>query len=151
MGFPGGVSASARDKRCGLHPWVGKIPWRRAWQPTPVFLPGKSHGQRSPAGYSPWGCENSDTTEMTQHACVLSWAGLTAPGSCFWCLNSQYNCLFLLPFPLPLILFQQHWTNAVPSRSKHVKNPSTSGRTYMSLGMMFVAQKFLTSLKCHLK
>lgn len=82
---------------------------------------------------------------------MLSWAGLTAPGSCFWCLNSQYNCLFLLPFPLPLILFQQHWTNAVPSRSKHVKNPSTSGRTYMSLGMMSVAQKFLTSLRCHLK
>ena len=34
---------------------VGKIPWRRKWQPTPVFLPGKSHGQRSLAGYSPWG------------------------------------------------------------------------------------------------
>ena len=36
-------------------PWVGKIPWRRKWQPTPVFLPGKSHGQQSLAGYSPWG------------------------------------------------------------------------------------------------
>ena len=35
------------------NPWVGKIPWRRAWQPTPVFLPGESHGQRSLAGYSP--------------------------------------------------------------------------------------------------
>ena len=37
----------------GFDPWVGKIPWRRAWQPTPVFLPGESHGQRSLAGYSP--------------------------------------------------------------------------------------------------
>ena len=36
-------------------PWVGKIPWRRAWQPTPVFLPGESHEERSLAGYSPWG------------------------------------------------------------------------------------------------
>ena len=36
-------------------PWVGKIPRRRKWQPTPVFLPEKSHGQRSPVGYSPWG------------------------------------------------------------------------------------------------
>ena len=36
-----------------FNPWVGKIPWSRKWQPTPVFLPGKSHGQRSPAGYSP--------------------------------------------------------------------------------------------------
>ena len=38
-------------------PWVGKIPWRRAWQLTPVFMPGESHGQRSLAGYSPWGCK----------------------------------------------------------------------------------------------
>ena len=41
---------------------VGKILWRRKWQPTPVFLPGKFHGQRSLAGYSPWGYEESDTT-----------------------------------------------------------------------------------------
>ena len=38
-------------------------PWRREWQPTPVFLPGESHGQRSLVGYSPWGCKDSDTTE----------------------------------------------------------------------------------------
>jgi len=38
---------SAGDVRCGLDPWVRKIPWRRAWQPTPVFLPGECHGQRS--------------------------------------------------------------------------------------------------------
>ena len=44
-------------------PWVGKISWRRQWQPTPAFLPGKSHGQRSLIGYSPWGCRESDTTE----------------------------------------------------------------------------------------
>jgi len=42
-----------RCKRCGFDPWVGRIPWRRAWQPTPVFLPGESHGKRSLAGYSP--------------------------------------------------------------------------------------------------
>ena len=44
-----------RHKRCGLSPWVGKIPWRRAWQPTPVFLPGEPHGQQSLVDYSPWG------------------------------------------------------------------------------------------------
>ena len=43
--------------RQGFDPWVGKIHWRRKWQPTPVFLPGKSHGQRSLVGYSPWGCK----------------------------------------------------------------------------------------------
>ena len=47
----------------GFHPWVRKIPWRRNWQLTPVFLPGKSHGQRSLAGYSPWGRQESDMTK----------------------------------------------------------------------------------------
>ena len=46
-----------------VDPWIGKMPWRRAWQPTPVFLPGKSHGQRSLVGYSPWGRKESDMTE----------------------------------------------------------------------------------------
>ena len=42
---------------------MGKIPWRRQWQPTPVFLPGKSHGQRNLAGYSPWGHKALNVTE----------------------------------------------------------------------------------------
>ena len=42
-------------RRRGFNPWVKKIPWRRKWQPTLIFLPGRSHGQRSLAGYSPWG------------------------------------------------------------------------------------------------
>ena len=45
----------------------GKIPWRRAWQPTQVFLPGKSRGQRSLAGYSPWYLKESDMTEARDH------------------------------------------------------------------------------------
>ena len=53
------------DMRQGFDPWVGKIPWRRAWQPTPVFLPGESHGQRSLVGYSPQGRKESDMTEGT--------------------------------------------------------------------------------------
>ena len=48
-------------------PWVEKIPWRRKWQPTPVFLPGESHGQRSLVGYSPQCHKESDTTELTQY------------------------------------------------------------------------------------
>ena len=46
-----------------VHPWAGRSPWRRAWQPIPVCLPRESHGQRSLAGYSPWGHKESDTTE----------------------------------------------------------------------------------------
>ena len=71
MGFLGGTSGKEpicqcrRHKGCGFDPCVGKIPWRRAWQPTPVFLPGESHGQRSLAGYSPWGRKELDTAEVT--------------------------------------------------------------------------------------
>ena len=46
-----------------VNPCVGKIPWRRKWQPTPIFLPGEAHRQRSLLGYSPWGCRESDMTE----------------------------------------------------------------------------------------
>ena len=51
--------------------WVGKIPSRRNCQPTPVFLPGESHGQRSLAGYSPWGLKESDRTEQLALMCKL--------------------------------------------------------------------------------
>ena len=70
-GFLGGASGKEpfyqyrRNKRQGFDPWVGKIPWRRAWQPTPVFLPGESHGQRSLVGYSPWDHRELDMTEVT--------------------------------------------------------------------------------------
>ena len=50
-------------RRPRFDPWVGKIPWRRKWQSTPVLLPGKSHGQRSLVGYSPWGRKESDMTK----------------------------------------------------------------------------------------
>ena len=56
--------------------WVGKIPWRRKWQPSPVFLPGESQGQRSLVGYSPWGRTVLDTTEQMsmQKLQFLLWA-----------------------------------------------------------------------------
>ena len=59
--------ATAGDRRPGFDPWVRKIPWRRAWQPTPVFLPGECHGQRSLVGYSLWGCKQLDMTEQPTH------------------------------------------------------------------------------------
>ena len=58
-------------KRCGFYPWVGKIPWRRAWKPTPVFLPGESHGQRSLEGCNLQGCRESDMTDVTQQAACM--------------------------------------------------------------------------------
>ena len=73
MGFPAGTSGKELTCKCRRHkrrrfsPWVRKIPWRRAWQPTLVLLPGKSHGQRSLVGYSPWGLKELDMTEATEH------------------------------------------------------------------------------------
>ena len=55
-----------RLKRCRFSSWVRKIPWRRTWQPTLVFLPGESHGQSSLESYSLWGGKELDTTEVTQ-------------------------------------------------------------------------------------
>ena len=55
-------SLPAKSRRLKFDPWVIKIPCRRKWQPTPVFVPGKSHGQRSLAGYSPWCRKELDTT-----------------------------------------------------------------------------------------
>ena len=52
-------------------PWAGKLPWRRAWRPTPVLLPGESHGQRSLAGYSPGGHKEADMSERLQNTPVL--------------------------------------------------------------------------------
>ena len=68
-----------RHRKLGFDPWVRKVAWRREWQPTPVFLPGKSHGQRSLVGYSPWGHKES---ERTEHACMYVWGTESSLGRC---------------------------------------------------------------------
>ena len=91
-GFPGGDSGKGpacqcrRHKRHGFDPWVGKIPWREAWQPTPVFLPGESHGQRS------W--------QVTVHGVAKSWARLKRL-STHTCM--QYDFLYQSQNPHPLL------------------------------------------------
>ena len=61
------LSAAQEMHGTWVGPWPGKTPWRRKWQLTPVFLPGKSHGQSSLAGYSPWAAES----DVTEHTVVL--------------------------------------------------------------------------------
>ena len=75
LGFTGGTSSKEPSCQCRTHkrhefdPWVGKIPWRRAWQPTPVFWPGESHGWKSMVGYSPQGHKYLDMTKwLSMHA-----------------------------------------------------------------------------------
>ena len=101
LGFSAGASGKVlacqcrRQKRCGFDPQVGKIPWRRAWQPTPVFLPGECHGQRSLVSYSPWGCQGSDTTEATQPAHTSGCLQLTGT-------ETTENYPFTLRITIPL-------------------------------------------------
>ena len=83
----------ANSKRPGFDPPVRMIPWRRYWQPTPVFLPGKFHGQRNLAVYSPWGHKESDMTERLNTTNIetyfreiddfhLRWSWITARAGC---------------------------------------------------------------------
>ena len=85
--------------RLGFSPWVRKIPWRRAWQPTPVFLPGESHGQRILGGYSPWGLTELDTTEAFPHFLPLPFS---------WII---LDCFSLVPKLLNNLVFAWYTAN----------------------------------------
>ena len=83
---------SKRHKRHRFDPWVGKIPCSRKWQLTPVFLPGEFNGQRSLAGYFPWGCRELDTTgRLSTHVCVCTH---THTHTCKVLCKLQYKCYF---------------------------------------------------------
>ena len=80
QGFPGVSDGKESAWNVGdlCDPWVRKIPCRREWQPTPVFLPGEFQGQRSLVSYIPWSCKDSDMTERLTHTHNLHSASLTA-------------------------------------------------------------------------
>ena len=109
-GLPSGASGKElacqcrRHRRHGFDSWVGKIPWRRTWQPSLVFLPGKSHGQTRLVGYSPWGRKELAMTEATEPklsllereaGCTSSTAPSRKPP---WSFHSPSGCLDIIPF-----------------------------------------------------
>ena len=115
LGLPwrySGKESTCQFKRCkryGFDPWVLKIPWRRKWQPTPVFLSGKLHGQRSMVGYSPQGYKELDVTEHTAHFTLLPWV------LCYFWPFLGVNCFIhlgaLSPLWMPrafLLVFQDN-------------------------------------------
>ena len=108
-GFPALVVkntlTNARDMRCRFYRWVRRVPWRRAWQPTSVFLPGDSHGQRNLSDYSPWGHKELDTTEATEHTCITS-------GKCSGCRDQHSHSPTAL-CQLQIGTYQEHcqWLN----------------------------------------
>ena len=81
-------------RKHGFNPWVEKMPWRRKWQSTPIFLPVKSHGKRRPVGCSPWGHEDSDTTEhMSVFIKVTNTFTLEPRNSTSRNLSFRYRCI----------------------------------------------------------
>ena len=113
--FPGGSAGKEiclQCRRSKFDPWLGKIPWRREWLPTPVFLLGEFYGQRSLAGYRPWGHEESGLTEATKHmkyTKCLVWLGFRCihthtkvPNSWSWRVRTLLKAPFV-QLKLPLI------------------------------------------------
>ena len=102
--LPWWLSAEESTFQCRRHrfdPWVGKIPWRRKWQPTLVFLPGKSRGQRSWAGYNPWGHGvGHDLATKALQLCFGPWCWLTCSVCGLWFLMAPVFSSFLLPLPV---------------------------------------------------
>ena len=95
----GGKDFNCQCRRCRFHPWVGKILWRRKWQPTPVFLPRKSHGQRCLVGGSPWGHEKSDMTDHAHtHYSYQTMNNSSHKGSLLLCLVYFLPCFVLFTF-----------------------------------------------------
>ena len=82
-----------------FNPYIGKIPWRRKWQPTPIFLPGKSHGQRSLAGNSPWGCKR--VWRDWAHTCDERYERFRVP-----LLSCKPVLVQMLSGPFPVILWE---------------------------------------------
>ena len=108
QGLPWWISGKEPIWRCrrhGFDPWTGKIPWRRKWQPTSVFLPGETHGQRNLVGYTPWGHKESETTErLTPSLSFQSWhsSECRVRSTCIritqnLCLNSQIPVSWVFP------------------------------------------------------
>ena len=126
-------------RETGFDPWVGKFPWRSKWLPTPVFLPGKSHGRRSPVGYSPWGRKESDTTvrlHLTSLHFRPQWRGWVALWS-----ESVSSCVCVTSFLVCSVarcvrLFATLWTVAhqVPLSGGFSKQDYWSGLSCLPPG-----------------
>ena len=107
---PPANAGNTRD--CGFNPWIRKIPWRRAWQSTQVFLPGESHGLRSLVGQSPWGRKESDTAEHAAHMALTRGANSdSSPG-----LNEKVGwvlTIYVLTIPQVILTHTKAWESLI--------------------------------------
>ena len=107
-----GKEPTCQCRRCGFDPWVGKIPWKRKWQPTPVFLPGKSHGQSSLAGCRLWGCKGIRHNLATkQRQQLVSMTVLFSPSALqFLCKDNEFPSRT----PPNSLVNGRNWTGLLP-------------------------------------
>ena len=132
MDFPGdpGLRSELRWWRICLQcdPCIGKIPWRREWQLTPVFLPGEFHGQRSLAGYTPWGRKESDLTEWLRPSLlslVIQWLKihLAVQGTLVWSLVQEDSTCLRATKPVCLSYWACALEPVLHKRNHHNENP----------------------------
>ena len=118
-----------RHRRLGYNPCVGKIPWRRKRQPTPVFLPGKSHRQRGLAGYSPWSHKESDVTECTHTHTHTH-------------INTHIHSIYIY-----ILLFISHEVSQVTEITTFVKNNNNKYRAHSTLEIQVITSDYLNVIK----
>ena len=114
-------------------PWIGKIPWRREQLPNPVFWPGEFHGQRSLAGYSPWGCKELNTTEWLSLSFFLFLFCYFEP-CCY-----KHSCIQVFSSTCAEILQGTHQNSSVAVLVHTAVNPTTSPPLAIVLLLMFCA------------
>ena len=104
------VPHDSKEEKIQL-PWVGKIPWRRKWQPTPVFLPGESHGQRSLEGYNWWATKS--WTQLSTHTCSTIFIFLSCSAHAIqdWVESNYVFYLYILVRHLELLITQGLYTS----------------------------------------
>ena len=137
MGFPDGPVAkksACQVQRCRMDLWVGKISWRREWQPTPVFSLGKSHRQRRLEGYSPWGCKRVGhdwATKQQQESSVFVTAKIKKPSQSLHAGHTPTRVLDLGSWTCEDVKIQHPWRLAASCKypqtfSSHLPlSPST--------------------------
>ena len=99
--------SACKCRRHGFSPWVNKIPWRKTCQPTPIFLPGKSHGQRRLVGYSPWGRKEWDMTEHSAVTHLLSTRAWIQTQACLALKFMFFTTILLCLLRVSEILFHR--------------------------------------------
>ena len=127
------LPASLGDKKCGFDPWVQKILWRRKWQPTPVFLPGQSHGERGLVGHRPWGHKRvrwdleNEQQQFSGLCRILSVQFSSVAQSCLTLCDPMNRSTPGLPVHHQLPQFTQthvHWVSDAIQPSHPLSSPS---------------------------